>query len=99
MEKYLEKLSQMNPNTGLGPLSKKKDMPFDPQVLLESFESSLSLINDLADKMQKRVEKLEFLCSKQEKDHADRVKLLEPTFQVCWLAVTFCTPLSLFLST
>ena len=74
----------MNPNTGLGPLSKKKDMPFDPQVLLESFDNSLALINDLTEKVQKRVDKLEFLCAKQERDHADRVKQLEPTFQVCW---------------
>lgn len=74
----------MNPNTGLGPLSKKKDMPFDPQVLLGSFQSSLSLLYDLSDKIQKRVEKLEFLCAKHERDHAGRVKQLEPMFQVGW---------------
>lgn len=80
----------MNPNTGLGPLSKKKDMPFDPQVLLDSFQNSLSLLYELGDKIQKRVEKLEFLCVKQERDHAGRVKQLEPMFQVsvvvggCW---------------
>lgn len=38
LEKYVEKLAQLDPNTGLGPLSKKKDMPFDPKVLLNSFK-------------------------------------------------------------
>ena len=70
-------------------------MPFDPQVLLESFQNSLSLLYDLGDKIQKRVEKLEFLCAKQEKDHAGRVKQLEPMFQVnCGTHVCTCACIS-----
>ncbi len=33
LEKYVEKLAQLNPDTGLGPLSKSKSKPFEPQVL------------------------------------------------------------------
>ena len=34
LEKYVEKLAQLNPETGLGPLHKNKDgsTPFDPEV-------------------------------------------------------------------
>lgn len=34
LEKYVEKLAQLNPDTGLGPLhrSKDKSTPFDPEV-------------------------------------------------------------------
>lgn len=34
LEKYVEKLAQLNPETGLGPLHKNKDesKPFDPEV-------------------------------------------------------------------
>ncbi len=39
LEKYIEKLTQLDPDTGLGPLKKKKEgMPFDPKVLLKSFQ-------------------------------------------------------------
>ena len=38
LEKYIEKLTQQDPNTGLGPLKKKEDMPFDPKILLKSFQ-------------------------------------------------------------
>lgn len=34
LEKYVEKLAQLDPNTGLGPLSKSKAKPFDPKVPL-----------------------------------------------------------------
>ena len=34
LEKYVEKLAQLNPETGLGPLHRNKDKskPFDPEV-------------------------------------------------------------------
>ena len=34
LEKYVEKLAQLNPETGLGPLHKSKDVnkPFEPEV-------------------------------------------------------------------
>jgi hypothetical protein len=81
LDKFIEKLAQLDPNTGLGPLSKKKDVPFDSTVLLGSFKESLTVLQDMNDKIQKRVERLEFTCVKQERDHLGRVRELEPMFQ------------------
>ena len=101
LDKYVEKLTQLDPNTGLGPLKKKEGMPFDPKVLLKSFQvllvnlftdsvfykvsfnqASLRDLQNLNDNVRTRVEKYEFLCSKQEREHAARVRQLDPVFQV-----------------
>ena len=36
LEKYVEKLAQLNPDTGLGPLSKSKSKPFEPRVSIKN---------------------------------------------------------------
>lgn len=81
LDKYVEKLTQQDPNTGLGPIKKKEGMPFDPKVLLKSFQASLGDLQDLSEKVNTKVEKCEFLCAKQEREHAMRVRQLEPLFQ------------------
>lgn len=46
------------------------------------------------DKVQKRIERLEFVCAKQEREHFGRVRELEPMFQVCplWSMPSFEKP-------
>ena len=53
-----------------------------PQVLLDSFEESIHVLQELADKNQRRVDKLEHVCQKQEKEHASRIKDLESMYTV-----------------
>lgn len=77
LQKYVEKLAQLDPRTGLGPLSKSKVKPFDAKVLLESFEDSAHVLQELADKNKRRVDKLGHVCLKQEKEHAARLSELE----------------------
>lgn len=77
----MEKMAQLNPNTGLGPLSKSKSKPFEPKVLLESFEGSIRSLCELAEKNQRRVDKLEHVCTKQEKEHIARIRDLENMYQ------------------
>ena len=79
----MEKLAQLNPHTGLGPLSKSKSKPFEPKVLLKSFDQSIRILRELAERNQHRVEKLEHVCDKQEKEHGARIRELEATYQVC----------------
>lgn len=50
--------------------------------LITSLQVSLDHLQDLNDKIHKRVEKLEFVCAKQERDHIGRVRELEPMFHV-----------------
>ena len=52
------------------------------QVLLDSFEESIHVLQELADKNQRRVDKLEHVCQKQEKEHASRIKDLESMYTV-----------------
>ena len=52
------------------------------QVLLESFESSMHVLQELAEKNQRRVDKLEHVCTKREEDHRNRIKDLEATYTV-----------------
>ncbi|XP_064403702.1 exocyst complex component 5-like [Halichondria panicea] len=80
LEKYVEKLAQLNPDTGLGPLSKSKSKPFEPQVLLESFEASMHVLEDLTEKNQRKVDKLEHVCVKREEEHRNRIKDLDSTY-------------------
>ena len=41
LERYVEKLTQMDPSTGMGPLARKEGMAFDAKVLHESFQASV----------------------------------------------------------
>lgn len=84
MEKYVEKLSANNPNTGIGPLSKSKVKPFDPKALLDTFEHNIHVLGELSDRNQRRVEKLEHVCAKQEKEHNGRIGELETTYRVIY---------------
>ena len=98
----MEKLTQLDPSTGMGPLARKEGISFDAKVLHESFQvsvcawidrvrrnrfvlvllqASLATLKEFSDKIQTRVDKIEFLCSKQQREHSYRVKELEPTFQ------------------
>lgn len=38
LERYVEKLTQLDPSTGMGPLARKEGVSFDPKVLHESFQ-------------------------------------------------------------
>jgi len=61
------------------------DKPLDVwvwQVLLESFEGSMKTLQELADKNQRRVDKLEHVCMKQEKEHSARVGELDSVYTV-----------------
>ena len=40
LERYVEKLTQLDPTTGMGPLARKEGMAFDAKVLHESFQVS-----------------------------------------------------------
>lgn len=82
MQKYVEKLSQNDPNTGIGPLSKSKVKPFDPKALLDTFQRSMHTLEELAGRNQRRVEKLEHVCAKQENEHNGRIGELERTYRV-----------------
>eukprot|EP00731_Ephydatia_muelleri_P028356 Em0019g1229a len=77
LDKYVEKLAQLDPTTGLGPLGNSKVKPFDATVLLRSFQTSMVVLKELAEKNERRVEKLEQVCSKQQKEHAVKLKDLE----------------------
>lgn len=82
LDKYIEKLSQSDPATGIGPLSKTKVKPFDPKALLHIFQHSIHVLGELAERNQRRVEKLEHVCAKQESEHNGRISELEGTYQV-----------------
>ena len=82
LEKYVEKIAQLDPRTGLGPLGKSGVKPFDAKVLLSCFENSIASLKELADKNERRVEKLEKVCQRQEREHSARIKDLENTHQV-----------------
>lgn len=79
----MEKLAQLDPTTGLGPLGNSKVKPFDATVLLRSFQTSMVVLKELAEKNERRVEKLEQVCSKQQKEHAVKLKDLEGIYAVC----------------
>lgn len=51
-------------------------------MLLESFEDSLKVLQELADKNKRRVDKLGHVCLKQEKEHAARIGELEGLYAV-----------------
>lgn len=55
---------------------------FVGKVLLESFEGSMRTLQDLSEKNQRRVDKLEHVCLKQEKEHAARIGELEGLYAV-----------------
>ena len=82
IDKYIEKLSQSDPRTGIGPLGKSKEKPFDPRALLDLFQHNIHMLGELADRNQRRVEKLEHVCAKQENEHNGRIGELEGTYQV-----------------
>ena len=52
------------------------------QILLESFDGSIRMLQDLAEKNQRRVDKLEHVCLKQEEEHAARIGDLEGLYTV-----------------
>ena len=52
------------------------------QVLLDSFEGSMRTLHDLAEKNQRRVDKLDHVCLKQEKEHAIRIGELDGLYSV-----------------
>lgn len=56
--------------------------PFDPRALLETFEQSIQVLGELAERNQRRVEKLEHVCAKQEHEHNGRIAELEGTYRV-----------------
>lgn len=57
-------------------------------MLLESFEDSVKILQELAEKNKRRVDKLGHLCSKQEKEHAARIGELEGHYSVSgWVGV------------
>ena len=78
----MEKLAQLDPNTGLGPLGNSKAKPFDAAILLKSFQSSMAVLKELAEKNERRVEKLEQVCSKQQREHAVKLQELEGIYAV-----------------
>ena len=49
---------------------------------MESFEGSLKTLRELADKNQRRVDKLEHVCMKQEKENSARVGELDSVYSV-----------------
>ena len=53
------------------------------QVLLESFEYSAKMLQELAEKNKRRVDKLGHVCLKQEKEHAARIGDLQGLYEVC----------------
>ena len=78
----MEKLSQSDPRTGIGPLGKSKEKPFDPKALLDIFQRNIHNLGELAERNQRRMEKLEHVCAKQEKEHNGRIGELEGTYRV-----------------
>ena len=77
----MEKMSQNDPNVGLGPLSKSKIKPFDPRALLDVFQHSIHMLAEVSERNQRRVEKLEHVCTRQEMEHNGRIRELEGTYQ------------------
>ena len=55
------------------------------QVLLESFEHSVHTLQELSEKNQRKVDKLEHVCTKREEEHRNRIKDLESTYVVCFM--------------
>ena len=90
LDKYIEKLSQNDPATGIGPLGKSKVKPFDPKALLHTFQHSIHVLGELAERNQRRVEKLEHVCVKQENEHNGRIAELEGTYQVGFYVCVVC---------
>lgn len=50
--------------------------------MLTSFEGSLKILQELSEKNQRRVDKLEHVCTKQEKEHTARIAELEDQYIV-----------------
>ena len=82
LKDYVEKLSKMDPNTGLVPQSMSERKPFDPGSLLNTFKQSIETLKELSNRNQRRVEKLEQVCSQQERDHEARIRELDRLYTV-----------------
>lgn len=76
----------------MGPLGNSKVKPFDATVLLRSFQTSMVGLRELAEKNERRVEKLEQVCSKQQREHAVKLKDLEGIYAVRTLVDVSSTP-------
>ena len=82
LKDYVEKLSKMDPTTGLMPQSVSERKPFDPVSLLNTFKESIDTLKELSNRNQRRVEKLEQVCSQQEREHEARIRELDRLYTV-----------------
>ena len=82
LKDYVEKLSKMDPSTGLMPQSVSDKKPFDPVTLLNTFKQSIETLKELSNRNQRRVEKLEQVCNQQERDHEARIRELDRLYTV-----------------
>ena len=85
---YVEKLSKMDPSTGLMPTTaSERNKPFDPVSLLNTFKESIETLKEMSNRNQRRVEKLEQVCSQQEREHEARIRELDHLYTV---RMSFC---------
>lgn len=91
LKDYVEKLSKMDPSTGLVPQSVSERKPFDPVSLLNTFKESIETLKELSNRNQRRVEKLEQVCSQQEREHEARIRELDRLYTVRNPIENLCT--------
>lgn len=89
LKDYVEKLSKMDPSTGLVPQNVSERRPFEPVSLLNTFKESIETLKELSNRNQRRVEKLEQVCSQQEREHEARIRELDRlyTVRILWATV------------
>lgn len=72
----------MDPSTGLVSQNVNDRRPFDPVSLLNTFKESIDTLKELSNRNQRRVEKLEQVCSQQEREHEARIRELDHRYTV-----------------
>ena len=72
----------MDPSTGIVSQNVSERRPFDPVVLLNTFKESIATLKEMSNRNQMRVDKLEQVCSQQEREHEARIRDLDHRYTV-----------------
>jgi len=82
LKDYVEKLAKMDPSTGIVSQNVSERRPFDPVMLLSTFKESIAALKEMSNRNQRRVDKLEQVCSQQEREHEARIRDLDHRYTV-----------------
>jgi len=80
----------MDPSTGIVSQNVSERKPFDPVVLLKTFKDSIAALKEMSNRNQRRVDKLEQVCSQQEREHEGRIRDLDHRYTVSIIDFYVC---------